>query len=37
VGDIRGKIKGEDRGKQDSAQKLTTAVPQGELVGASGD
>jgi hypothetical protein len=37
VGDIDGKITGEQRGKQDSAQKLTTAVPQGELVGASGD
>jgi Mn-containing catalase len=37
VGDINGKIKGEERGKQDSAQKTTTAVPEGELVGASGD
>ncbi len=37
VGDINGKIPGEQRGKQDSAQKTTTAVPEGELVGASGD
>jgi Mn-containing catalase len=37
VGEINGKIKGEERGKQDSAQKTTTAVPEGELVGASGD
>jgi Mn-containing catalase len=34
VGDVSGKIAGEDRGKQDSARKTIGATPEAELIGA---
>jgi Mn-containing catalase len=34
VGNVNGKLTGEDRGKQDSAQKATGATPEAKLLGA---